>query len=135
MQSMQKLRTRAEQTDGKMESCPAAVAGCWLIRVCVRRDDITPDVTRCHTVSRVTLVTLTVVTPLFRCPHTSGPSATHPAHNNQRVHSELQALVSLHAAIMATLQQCPSSKQYWQEVPRPRDTPAPAPGCCMFCVK
>ena len=87
MQSMQKLRTRAEQTDGKMESCPAAVAGCWLIRVCVRRDDITPDVTRCHTVSRVTLVTLTVVTPLFRCPHTSGPSATHPAHNNQRVHS------------------------------------------------
>ena len=38
MQSMQKLRTRAEQTDGKMESCPAAVAGCWLIRVCVRRN-------------------------------------------------------------------------------------------------
>ena len=102
---MQKLRTRTEQTDGKMESCPAAVAGCWLIRACVRR-----DAGRYHA-RRVTVshcVTChTCHTPLSHS-HSSHRYLDVPTHQDQvslsrhtttsRFSPQLHALVSLHVA-------------------------------------
>ena len=137
MQSMQKLRTRTEQTDGKMESCPAAVAGCWLIRSCVR-----PDAGRYHA-RRVTVshcVTChTCHTPLSHS-HSSHRYLDVPTHQDQvslsRHTTTSTPSLSFPARCpwpLCIVDQWPSehSKQYWQEVPRPRDTPQPPAAACF----